>query len=187
MLYEVITEDDEEFRKRVQMAPEGFSVAGAAGGYVFHALSVEQVKDVVALSLIPGRVDIYILSRNDNGLPDADTLVAVKSAVNAETVRPLTDYVEVHAADLVAYEIEAEAWCQSGPASAAVLAEAYKNIQQLQLEKHAFGKTVPLSAIYAAIHVQGLEKVNLIKPVADLILEPHQVPYCTSIKLNGGR
>ncbi len=41
-----IRESDEELRTRMQMAMEGYSTAGSAGGYIFHALGAHQeIKD----------------------------------------------------------------------------------------------------------------------------------------------
>ena len=49
-------ESDVEFRRRIQLAPEGFSVAGPEGAYMFHALSADpDVLDASATSPSPAR------------------------------------------------------------------------------------------------------------------------------------
>ena len=49
-------ETDTEFRRRIQLAPEGLSVAGPEGAYIFHTLSVDNaVLDASATSPAPVR------------------------------------------------------------------------------------------------------------------------------------
>ena len=43
-----------------------------------------------------------------------------------------------------------------------------------------------LSAIYAALHVQGVQRVELMKPLADMVLDKTQASYCTDFKAEIG-
>jgi hypothetical protein len=68
-------ESDENFRRRIQLAPEGFSVAVPEGAYVFHALSADtDVLDASATSPAAGEVVVSILSRMGNGAASAALL-----------------------------------------------------------------------------------------------------------------
>ncbi|WP_245892339.1 baseplate assembly protein, partial [Novosphingobium guangzhouense] len=50
-----VMESDTEFRRRMVLAPEGYSVAGPEGAYLFHALSADaEVLDATATSPSPG-------------------------------------------------------------------------------------------------------------------------------------
>lgn len=56
-------ESDVEFRRRIQLAPEGFSVAGPEGAYIFHALSADpRVLDASATSAAPDDIRSIIAS-----------------------------------------------------------------------------------------------------------------------------
>lgn len=73
-------EDDESFRRRAQLALEGFSTAGPDGAYLFHALSASaKVRDVGVKSPAPGEVLVTVLSADGDG-----------SASEREAVGPLT-------------------------------------------------------------------------------------------------
>ncbi|HIF6898900.1 TPA: baseplate assembly protein, partial [Klebsiella pneumoniae] len=48
------------------------------------------------------------------------------------------------------------------------------------------GRDVRLSAIYAALHVQGVQRVELMKPLADMVLDKTQASYCTDFKAEIG-
>ncbi|MGV2470124.1 baseplate assembly protein, partial [Bacillus subtilis] len=43
-----------------------------------------------------------------------------------------------------------------------------------------------LSAIYAALHVQGVQRVELISPKADIKLDKTQASFCTGINVELG-
>ncbi|MRT52098.1 baseplate assembly protein, partial [Xylella fastidiosa subsp. multiplex] len=71
----------------IVLAPEGYSVAGPEGAYIYHAISAHaDVLDVSATSPTPGDVIITVLSRSANGQPSQDVLDAVMAAVNQESV-----------------------------------------------------------------------------------------------------
>ncbi|WP_320169949.1 baseplate J/gp47 family protein [Maridesulfovibrio sp.] len=179
-------EGDEEFRARVQLAPEGFSTAGPDGAYKFFALTVAAVRDAAPLKVAPGYVDVYVLGREGNGEPDSATLAAVDSAVNDREIRPLTDNVTVKAAEIVSYEVNAKLYIQSGPAPSAVVDAAQQAVADYVAARHVLGGAVPLSGIYAALHVEGVARVELHSPVADLAMEKWQAAYCTAVSVEVG-
>ncbi|WP_421902179.1 baseplate assembly protein [Maridesulfovibrio sp.] len=179
-------ENDEEFRARVQLAPESFSVAGPDGAYEFYALTVPAVRGAKALTPTPGHVDVYVLSRDGNGIPDSEILTAVDSVVNDREIRPLTDHVTVKPAEIVDYAVNAKLYIQSGPAPGAVVETARKAVSDFVNVRHVLGGSVPLSGIYAALHVEGVARVELISPVADLAMQKQQAAYCTAITVEVG-
>ena len=101
-------ENDENFRERIQIAPESFSVAGPRGAYEYYARSAHQ--DIIDVAVVgppdiaPGYVEIYPLMKNGE-LPSSEVLDAVLSICNADDVRPLTDCVSAHAPDVVSYAL----------------------------------------------------------------------------------
>ncbi len=176
-------ESDAEFRRRVQLAPEGFSTAGPDGGYIFHALTVSGCRDAAVSSPAPGEVMVHVLGRDGDGTPNADTLSVVEVALNARNVRPLTDQVSVQAAGIVNYNVEATVHTLPGPAPEAVEAEALAAVQAYVAARHVLGVGTPVSGIYAALHVEGVAWVALTSPSADVTVAPHQAAYCTGITL----
>lgn len=182
-------ETDADLRYRTQLALEGLSTAGPVGAYEFHALSVDGVKSVGIQGppdTDPGDVLVTILSGTGDGEADAPLISAVDAALNAEDVRPLTDQVTVQSATIVNYEIIATLYIPTGPDPDAVRDAALASAQAFVSARHRVGADVRLSALYAALHVGGVERVTLSAPgiVADLVITAVQAPFCTDITLS---
>lgn len=184
---QAVMERDEDFRARIQLAPQGFSVAGPVGAYVHHAKSADgQVLDAAATSPSAGTVMVTVLSREGNGLPTQQLLDKVFEAVNADTVRPLTDEVLVQAATIVEYEIEAKIFTLPGPDPSSVVAEAQLRAQAYATGMHRLGRSPQLSGIYAALHIEGVERVQLIKPTGNVAISDTQASWCSRFEVTHG-
>ena len=182
-------EDDERFRTRIQMSLEGLTTAGSRASYEFHALSTStKVKDVDVTSPTAGTVKVAILSTEGQGTADSDLINAVKKQLNAEHIRPLTDTVLVESAVILPYEIQAAITLYPTVLESVVMANVNQAIANYANKQHLLGIDITLSGIYAALHQEGVQNVKLTKPLADLIVQPHQAAYCTQIQVNvGGR
>jgi phage-related baseplate assembly protein len=176
-----VMESDADLRTRVQLAPESFSVAGPVGAYIATALSADgRVLDAAAASPTPGTVLVTILARDGDGAADEDLVSTVAAAVGAEDVRPLTDLVTVQSAEIVGYEVEATIYTFPGPDGAVVLEQARKNLDTYIQDCHRIGREVVLSGLYSALHVDGVERVVLSKPAANVVTNDTQAPHCTA-------
>jgi phage-related baseplate assembly protein len=183
---EPVYETDGDFRVRTQLALEGFSVAGPAGAYIFHGLSVDTVKDVAVTSPVPGDVLVSVLSTAGDGTPDQALLDAVFAALNDDDVRPLTDNLLVQAPTVKIYAIEATLTTLAGPDSNEVLAAAEASVTTLVQDSHKLGRDITFSALYAALHQGGVHKVTLEQPAAEIINSDHEAAYCSGIVLTHG-
>ncbi|RGE46126.1 baseplate assembly protein [Comamonas testosteroni] len=182
-----VMEGDDEFRARIQMAPRGYSVAGPAGAYVFHARTADgQVLDAAATSPTPGTVVVSVLSRTGSGVPNQSLLNAVAAAVSAEDVRPLTDEVIVQAAGIVNYQITGKVYTLPGPDSSSVLTTALQRVRDYADGMHRIGRRPTLSGIYAALHIEGVARVELTSPAADVVVSGTQASWCTAINVTHG-
>jgi phage-related baseplate assembly protein/phage baseplate assembly protein W len=184
-----VMESDTDLRRRVQLAPDALSVAGPRGAYVAHALAADpDVKDVAVTSPSPGLVRVHVLARSGDGAPSPELLSLVVAAVNAETVRPLTDQVEVVAAALVNVAIEATIVLMEGPSSAAVMSAVDSALDAYLDAQRRLGGDITRSGLMAALHQSGVHRVTLTQPAADVLLATHQAPKITSVTLApGGR
>ena len=180
-----VMESDEDFRRRVVLSPEGFSVAGPEGAYISHALAADgDVLDASATSPEPGEVVVTVLSRIGDGTASPELLALVDAAVSAEDVRPLTDMVTVQGAEIVEFDIDADIETFAGPDSAIVMAEARRQIEGYITRSRKLGRDIVRSAIIGALHVEGVSRVVLNAPAEDEILDRTQAAYCTGITLN---
>jgi len=180
-----VLEDNDAYRLRIQEAPDGLSVAGPKASYEFHARSSDgRVKDASATSPAPASVTITVLANNDTGIADAALLATVVRALNAEDVRPLGDRLTVQAAQVIDYQIEATLFIGVGPEVPILLDAARANAVRVSQPRRPLGHSIYRSACSAAVHVEGVRKVVLTSPAADIELNATQAARCTAIKLN---
>ncbi|EAM9072439.1 baseplate assembly protein [Salmonella enterica subsp. enterica] len=175
---------DADYRLRIQQAFEGMSVAGSTGAYEFHGRSADgRVADISVISPSPACVTISVLSRENNGAASDELLSIVRNALNAEDVRPVADRVTVQSAQIVDYQISATLFIYPGPESEPVRAAAEAKLKTYISAQHRLGRDIRLSAIYAALHVEGVQRVELAAPVADIVLDKTQASFCTDYQI----
>lgn len=182
-----VMESDSEYRVRLPQAFEGISVAGPSGAYEYHGRAADgRVADVKAISPSPACVTISVLSREGNGTASADLLAVVASALNDENVRPVGDRVTVQSATIVKYVIEAVLYLYPGPEAVTIQAAAEAKLKRYITAQHRLGRDIRLSAIYAALHVEGVQRVELKKPLADIVLNTTQASFCEQYRITVG-
>lgn len=183
-----VYESDADLRRRLVLAPEGYSVAGPEGAYVFHALSADpDVLDASATSPAPGEVVVTVLSRVGDGGAAGGLIDTVAAHLSAETRRPMTDQVSVQSAEILAYQVEADLYTFAGPDSSIVLAQAQAGLARYVAASHRLGRDVTLSGLYAALHVEGVQRVDLVQPEATIPADRTQATWCigTAVQLAG--
>ncbi|ELY4863997.1 baseplate assembly protein [Cronobacter sakazakii] len=182
-----VMESDDDFRLRVASAFEGLSVAGPTGAYEYHAKSADgRVADASAISPSPACVTVTVLSREGNGEAPADLLAVVDAALNDEDVRPVADRVTVQSASIVNYAVEAVLYLYPGPEAEPVRAAAEKKLAAFVSAQARLGRDIRKSALYAALHVEGVQRVELAQPAADVVLNKTQAAYCTGYSITVG-
>ncbi|MGP3592658.1 baseplate assembly protein [Vagococcus sp. WN89Y] len=179
-----VMESDSDFRLRIQQALEGLSVAGSTGAYEFHGRSADgRVADISVISPEPACVTVSVLSREGNGAASDELLAVVRNALNDEDVRPVADRVTVQSAEIIDYQINATLYLYPGPESEPVRSAAETKLKAYIGAQHRLGRDVRKSAIYAALHVEGVQRVELAAPVADIVLDKTQASYCTDYQI----
>lgn len=175
-----VFESDSQLRQRIPQAMEGMSVAGPMAAYEFHARSADgRVADASAISPSPACVTLSVLSTEGNGTASEALIARVASALNDEAVRPVADRLTVQSATIVEYQIKARVYVMPGPEIELVLAACEQRLERYAQEQRRLGRDIRLSAIYAALHVEGVQRVELMQPVADIVLDRTQAAYCT--------
>lgn len=180
----LIMEEDSRFRLRVALSLETATTAGPVGSYISHSLNADpRVKDVSVDSPNPGEVVVTILSTEGMGESSQELLDIVKAALSDEFVRPLTDLVIVQTAQIITYEIEAIIHVFDGPDSEVVKNTAIANTQKYVSEQHRIERNVALSGIYAAMHIPGVKRVELLQPATQVIAGSESAAWNTSINI----
>lgn len=207
-----VLESDDDYRHRLLLQPEGESVAGPEGAYVFHTLSAHpDVSDASAYSPWPAGVVVTVLGRVGQ-TPSAEAMAAVVNKLAAAVLlpsavavipaagdmpgpvgyasgglRPVSDRVIVRPATLVGYTIDADVTMPTGPDSNIIGQLIASNLRAYKDTPRRLGRDIARSAIYAAIHVAGVERVTLNQPAADVLLDGLKAAQCTGIavRVNG--
>ncbi|MBX9860641.1 MAG: baseplate J/gp47 family protein [Sphingomonas sp.] len=179
-----VLEKDDDLRQRIALAPASFSVAGPSEAYVFFARAADaRVAHASATSPSPREVIISVLARDGDGTAPPDLIAAVAAIVNAKPVRPLTDLVTVQSADIIDFAVEAEMTLFAGPDRNLVTAAASARLDDYLASSRQLGRDITRSAISAALHVEGVQRVALASPAADVVCDPTQAAHCTAITI----
>ncbi|GKW43303.1 MULTISPECIES: baseplate assembly protein [Pectobacterium] len=182
-----LMESDSDLRLRIQQSFEGLSVAGSVGAYQYHGRSADgRVADVSVISPSPASVTVSVLSREGDGSASPELVAIVAAALNGEDVRPVADRVTVQSAAIVPYEIDATLYLYRSPEAEPVRAAAEQKLKAYISAQHRLGRDIRRSAIYAALHVEGVQRVELTTPAADIVLTAGQASYCSGYRLGVG-
>ena len=182
-----ILESYDSLRERAQMAWEGLSTAGPRNSYIFHARAADgRVADATAESPSPAVVVVTVQSLLGDGSADATLLGIVNAYLSDDDRRPVADRLTVQSAAIIPYQVNARLYLKtSGPESEPILATANQRLQAYVNQRRRLAMEVSESAIHAALHVEGVRKVELDGWV-DITATPYQAPYCTAISLSQG-
>lgn len=175
-----VMEGDDSLRERAQMAMEGLSVAGPRNAYIFHARSADgRVADAWADSPNPAEAVVTVQSALGTGVASAELLAIVTAYLSDEDRRPLADRLTVQSATVLAYQVEAVLHLNTvGPEAEPIRAAAEARLAALVTQRRRLGLEVNRSALDAALHIEGVKRVDLID-WADIVATREQAPYCT--------
>lgn len=99
-------ESDDSLYNRNRESLGTYSTAGPEGAYKFYAKSANPtISDVKVKSPSPGIAEIRVLLK-DGEIPGEEILQSIKEILSSETIRPLTDKVEVKAPEIANYNID---------------------------------------------------------------------------------
>lgn len=177
------TESDDDYRKRILLAPEAFTTCGSVAAYQYHTRSVSQfIADVDISTPEGGTVKVTVLTKQ--GLPNNILLNKVKSYISGEKRRPLCDTVVVASPERVAYQVVAELTLleTSGENDVRKKAEtALRNYISSRTQK--LGQDIVPLDLQTVLKVTGVYNVELTSPALTK-LTTEQWAECESITIN---
>jgi len=175
-----VMESDEALRQRVILAPESFSVAGPGDAYVYHALSADAgVLAASCTSPEPGEIVVTILARDGDGEAGPELIEAVEAVVNSRPVRPQSDLVSVQSAEIVTFAVAAALTLYHGPDTSVVVDAAEASLTAYLNRSRKLGRDITVSGLTAALQVEGVHRVALAAPAADVVVTQLQAAFCT--------
>lgn len=180
-----VLEDDESLRERTQMAMEGLSTAGPRNSYIFHARSADgRVADATCTSPNPAEVVVTVQSALGDGTASAELLAIVDTYLSDEDRRPVADRLTVQSAEILEYSVTAVLHLNTvGPEAEPIRAAAEARLVALVEQRRRLGLEVNRSALDAALHIEGVRRVELTDWV-DILASEAQAPYCTAYSVS---
>ena len=202
-----VIETDDHLRARIQAAPNQYSTAGPSGAYRFYALGADPtIIDAEVVSPAPGTVDVYVLtgpitlqpaaSANPIGIASSAVIAEVVAALNASTVRPLCDTVNVYPVTEVDYTVTATLTLFSDADPSSTESAAYTAAQQLAINvASSVQNDIVPSQWVSALSVSGVYEATVAvaaniagapvapEPDGKIVLANGQWANCTAIEV----
>ncbi|MEI9428736.1 baseplate assembly protein [Mesorhizobium sp. Cs1299R1N3] len=177
-------ESDDALRKRVIIAIAGRSPAGPSDWYRTAALrSSVRVRDVSVYRVGTGPdLRIAVLATDNFGEPDAALLAAVDGEVQKDSVRVISDRVTVVSATSATVDVTADIWLLPG-APMTVFDNLEATLRAALAAEGGLGFNVTRSWLIAKLHQPGVEKVSLLSPVADVVVDDNSAVKVGTVAL----
>lgn len=179
-------EDDESYRERVHMAPEGFSVAGPEAAYVYHAKAYSSlISDIkVKSERGTGVVNLYVLLANGE-LPNQSFLDGLSDYFTKD-IRPLTDFVKPQAPSIFEYDIDVTYYIPRVIDTDGVKKKIENAFQEYILwQKSKIGRDVNPSEIIFKLKDAGAKRVEVRLPF-DTVLNDTQIAKEHNVNIEFG-
>ena len=174
-------ETDTHYRERVMLSPER-DACGTVTAYRLAALSTHP--DILDVSVTSESAGCVIVSASTaTGAPDESLLDKLRTTLNDENFKPLTDQVTVISPQQITFSVALNLTLYPGATSGTVGAvrqalEAYTAV----LRKTLGNDLVPSRFITLAQQIEGVQSVELISP-EKTVLSDHQYADCTAIDI----
>lgn len=181
-------ETDAAFRLRIQQRIQGWANAGGAAHYRYWALtSDERVADAAVSSPMAGVVRVSVLSKEDGGAASDDLIASVEATVLRDDVRVLTDTVEIVSANVIPVDITATVYLYPD-APQELLDQIITDFPATLDAARGLGWDLTRSWVSAALHPQGVQRVELSAPTIDTIVGPDDCVALGDLNITfGGR
>ena len=177
-----IYESDERLRERCLLSFDGMNTAGSANAYRYFALSADGRVDGIKVrsdEANPYLLDIVITQVDSlNGEASAELITAVQKALDPDHVRPVCDRPTVKASSATNYQIEAQLYVGKNAEDALLLEAANIRLDKYIKNAQKNGESIYRSAIFAALHVDGIQRVAITSPENDLVMDSYHHPFC---------
>lgn len=180
---DAVYESDERLRERCLLSFDGMNTAGSANAYRYFSLSADGRVDGIKVrsdEVNPYLLDIVITQVDSlNGEASEELVLAVQKALDPDQVRPVCDRPTVKSSVATNYKIEAQLYVGKNAEDALLLEAANIRLDKYIKNAQKNGESIYRSAIFAALHVDGIQRVVITSPKNDLIMDGYHHPFCT--------
>lgn len=161
---------DDEYFKLMRQSLESYSVAGPKGAYEYHAKAVSsEIEDVCVIAPLDkdGYVQIFAIM-TDGSIADDGTKSRILEACSADTVRPLTDMVEVCDPEVIDYNVIFTYYIDENttksPDEISIAVESAVE-EYIQWQQERIGRDINPSKLMWLLKDTGIKRADIIEPV----------------------
>ncbi len=177
-------ESDEDYYERMRKSLGSYSTAGSVNSYIYHAMSASTaVSDVDVMSPEPGVVDVRVLLE-DGKQPTETVLKQISERLNADDVRPLTDFVTVSSPKEDLFEVDLTFYTdKNSPVSVSIIdREVRKAVEEyLKWQQEKMGRDINPSNLIQRVMNAGMfsgvnpvvKRVEVRKPAFQTVKPAH--------------
>jgi len=185
-----VYESDEDYTARILLSGYAYNTAGSKKAYIYHVMTASgDIKDTSIVSPSAVTVDVVVLSRIGDGLPDAALVTLVDNHLDDDK-RPFTDQVIVQAATILNYLVDVSLILYPGFDSETIRSQAEAALLIWIDEQHSLGRDITIIGIGAALKVAGVHNVVLNDTggaiTADLVVSDYEAAFCTGVAVAFG-
>ncbi|ATO19998.1 phage baseplate protein [Acinetobacter sp. LoGeW2-3] len=185
-----VYESDERLKERCLLQYDGMNTAGSSNAYRFFTLSADgRVHGIKVYSHIdnPYLLDIVISQvDSETGEASQELIDIVQAALDPDLVRPVCDRPTVKSSIATDYQISARLFVGKNAEDSLLLEAANLRLESYIQKSKKNGSSIRLSAIYAALHVDGISRVVIDEPAADIEIDIYHHPFCTAKSISIG-
>jgi phage-related baseplate assembly protein len=179
-----VKESDDEYKARLQLQPLLISAAGQESYYVAKALEASgDIRTANDFSPTPGHVTVALLSRFGDGSVSDELVADVNAYMQPRNRRLIGDVLTVKAARIVPYTVRARLVIGSGPDASEVLASVQPQVRAYAATRHFIGATVAHKIIDASLVVPGVENLQILEPLEDIVTDDESAPFLQSLNI----
>lgn len=185
-----IYESDDRLKERCLLQFDGMNTAGSSNAYKFFTLTADGRVDGVKIHSDidhPYLLDIVISQVDSvNGQASQELIDIVQNALDPDHVRPICDRPTVKSSIAQPYQLSARLFVGKNAEDSLLLEAAHLRIQSYIQKTRKEGQSIRLSALYAALHVDGIKRVIIDSPAADIEIDIYHHPHCTETSITIG-
>jgi phage-related baseplate assembly protein len=181
----LLNETDVRFRDRVVLAISGRSTGGTVERYKFVALSADvNIRDVAVWRKNPSPViGVSVLNTLNDGVAYPEMLTSVMAALTDPAVQMVNDQFAIESAVTTTVNVTANVWLLPSTLQSTFV-ELPEALRAKWIEEGGLGRDLTKAWLVSRLMQAGIQKVELLTPSADTVVNFHQAVALGTVTLN---